>query len=249
MSTQADTDIIEQLVRLHELDRVRDRLQRKLDQVPIKLKAHTDTIATLESSLGDHDLTRKTSRAEADRFELELKSREEEREKIKRQMNAPSLGNREYEVLQESLAGVLADINSLSDEALQSMEKANDAEATVGELKKQLDSATNTYLEAKAELEGSLSGVKDDLAKKDVERAPLLEGVNVEALDIYERVRKKHHDAMSLMDGDHDRTAGRIGTDLHCSSCYMTVTPNDAVQILGRKKIVQCKSCVRILYA
>ena len=36
---------IDLLVKLQELDRVRDRLQRKLDAVPKKLKSHTDGIA------------------------------------------------------------------------------------------------------------------------------------------------------------------------------------------------------------
>jgi len=248
MDTKADTDIIEQLIRLHELDRVRDRLQRRLDQVPIKLKAHTDSIAVLETGLKEQDIILKTVRLEADRFELELKAREEEREKIKRQMNAPKLGNREYEVLQESLASVLADINSLSDQALKGIDQATEAEATVVALKQQLESARKTYEDAKAELEGALSGVKSELEGRDEERKELLEGVNAEVLVIYERVRRKHPEAMAHMDGSYDRQAGRLGNDVHCSSCYMTVTANDAVQVIARKKIVQCKSCVRILY-
>ena len=50
-----------------------------------------------------HQLHR-AAQAESDRAELEVKSKEEEREKIKRQMNAPKLSNREYEMLQEAMA-------------------------------------------------------------------------------------------------------------------------------------------------
>ena len=53
---------------------------------------------------------------------------------------------------------------------------------------------------------------------------------------------------MSIVDGTIDRAAGRIGNDLHCSACYMTITANDGVRVLARKEVVQCKSCVRVLY-
>ena len=40
-------EAIDLLIKVQEMDRVRDRLQRKLDQVPKKLKSHTDGIASL----------------------------------------------------------------------------------------------------------------------------------------------------------------------------------------------------------
>ena len=81
-----------------------------------------------------------------------------------------------------------------------------------------------------------------------VERREKIREVSTDALQTYERVRRKHKDALALVEGTIDRAAGRIGNDLHCSACYMTITANDAVKVLGRKELVTCKSCVRILY-
>ena len=241
-------DVIAQLIRLQELDRIRDKLQRRLDQVPVRLKSHTDAIRALEDALSAQEQLHWAAKAESDRAELEVKSKEEEREKIKRQMNAPKLSNREYEMLQEAMAGVLADINSHTDQAVKAMQRAEEAETQVTDLKGQLDKARTEYAEAKEKLESGLGDVTGDLAKRDRERKEKVKDVSSDALQVYERVRRKHKDALALVEGTIDRAAGRIGNDLHCSACYMTITANDAVKVLGRKEIVTCKSCVRILY-
>ena len=85
METEAKVkmDVIQALIKLQEVDRKRDRLQKKLDQVPIKLKEHTDTIARLEASIAEQEQVLRAARAEADRAELEVKTREDRREKLK----------------------------------------------------------------------------------------------------------------------------------------------------------------------
>ena len=246
--TDMATDIIGQLARLQQIDRVRDRLQRRLDQVPVKLKEHTDTIARIEGALAEQEQLVRSSRAEADRAELEMKVKEEEREKAKRQMNAPKLTNREYEVLQEALAGVLADINQLTGQALKSLDTVAEADGNVASFRDELAAATEAYESARAELEGGLSDVREELARRDTERSEYVADMRAEPLHIYERVRQKHKDALAIVDGTIDRAAGRIGTDLHCSACYMSVTANDAVQVLEGNKLIRCKSCARILY-
>jgi predicted nucleic acid-binding Zn-ribbon protein len=250
METEAKVqmDVIERLIRLQEIDRKRDRLQKKLDQVPVKLKEHTDTIARLGASIGEQEQVLRAARAEADRAELEVKTREDRREKLKAQMNAPKLSNREYDVIREELAGVLADVNSFSDKALKAMEKAAEAEANVAKLKEELRVAREKHEGARGQLEGSLADVRQELLGHDGERGAFLPQTPSEALQIYERVRRKHKDALATVEGTIDRAAGRIGSDLHCAACHMSVTANDAVQVLARKKIIQCKSCVRILY-
>lgn len=245
---KAKMDVIEHLIKLQEIDRKRDRLQKRLDQVPIKLKEHTDTIARLEASIVEQEQAMRTARAEADRAELEVKSREERREKLKAQMNAPKLSNREYEVIREELAGVLADVNSYSDKALKALERASEAETLVAKLREELATARKAYEGARGQLEGSLTDVRQELAGHDAERAAATVQVPSEALQIYERVRKKHKDALVAVAGTIDRVAGRMGNDLHCASCHIAVTANDAIQVIARRKVVQCKSCVRILY-
>jgi predicted nucleic acid-binding Zn-ribbon protein len=247
METSKDVDVIEQLIQLQKIDRKRDRLQRKLDEVPVKLKRYTDALADYEKALAEQEAVARSARAESDRAELDMKSKEELREKYKLQMNAPKLSKREYEVLQEALAGVIADIRSFDSQAIQAMQRADEAETKCAEIRKERDALQEEYEAAKAKLEGSLSGVKDELEKLDAERTAFAEGIDMEPLNVYERVRRKHKDALAALEGV-DRDTVRLGSDIHCSACYMACTANDAIKVIGRKSIIQCKSCVRILY-
>lgn len=249
MSSNASMEqAIDLLVKLQEMDRVRDRLQRKLDQVPKKLKGHTEAIAVLEAQVAELTAQSRSARAEADRAELEVKAKEDRRESIKHAMNAPKLSNREYEVLRDEMAGVLADVNSLSDSALKALQRATEAEESKASLEKELEEKRAAYERAKADLEGSLVDVTAELEQRTAERTEFCRKIPSEPLQIYERVRRKHPDAMALVEGTIDRAANRIGSDLHCSACYMTITANDAVHVLARSEVVQCRSCVRILY-
>jgi len=242
-------DVIQQLLQLQEMDRERDRLQRRLDQIPVKLKAHTDSVAAAEAALKEQENLLRTIRAEVDRNELEIRTKEAEREKVRHAMGQPRITGREYTVLQEQLAGLLADINSYTERGVAGLERAQEAEQKVAELRTRLDEAQSAYRKAKEELEGSLSGVRAELETKTGARGKFASSVTREPLDVYERVRSGlRGESMAAVDGTIDRQANRIGNDLHCSACFMTVTSNDAVQVLARRKIVQCKSCLRILY-
>ena len=65
-------EAIDLLVKVQEMDRVRDRLQRKLDQVPKKLKGYTDGIASLKTQVVELTALALSARSEADRAELEV---------------------------------------------------------------------------------------------------------------------------------------------------------------------------------
>lgn len=249
MSSNVSVDqAIDRLIKLQDMDRVRDRLQRKLDQVPKKLKGHTDAIAALETQAAEQVVLARSAKIEADRAELEVGAREDRRESIKAAMNAPKLSNREYEVLRDEVAGVLADIKTLTNQAVDALQRSSDAEEAQVALETELAEKRTVYEAAKAELEGSLGDVSAEVERRTAEREEFALQVSGEPLKVYERVRRKHSDALALVEGTIDRAANKIGSDLHCSACYITITANDAVRVLARSEIVQCKSCVRILY-
>ncbi len=251
METGAGTDIIEQLLRLREIDHKRGRLKKKLDAVPKKLRRFTDALDAFDCAVEEQEQVKLAAQAEARRAELEVATHEEQRDKIKLQMNAPKLSNRDYEVLQTGLSSVLADINSLTTAAVKSMGRAEEAEKKAKEVRDEADALRKEYEEELARLNGSLSGVRDQLGELNAQRDIFMKEdqvITIEALDIYERIRAKLGDALAAVDGTIDRAGNRIGNDLHCSACYITITPNDAVQVIEGQRLIQCKSCVRILY-
>jgi predicted nucleic acid-binding Zn-ribbon protein len=242
-------DLIEMLLKLQAIDRERDALQRRLDQVPVRLKAHTDSIAAARAALQEQENLLRAVRAEADRNELEIRTKEAEREKVRRAMGQPKLHVREYTVLKEQLAGLLADIGSLTERGVACLERAQEAEEKLAELRVRLAEAEAAYRKARDELEGSFASVRTELEERTRARSEFAASIPRERLEVYERVRAGlKGPAMAAVEGTIDRSANRIGNDLHCSACFMAVTSNDAVRVLARKELVQCRSCMRILY-
>ena len=127
------------------------------------------------------------------------------------------------------------------------MDKAGVLEEEVTGHESELEKARQAYEEKKAELEAPLADVRMDLEQRRAARAEYALTLNPDTTSAYARVRVKHQDAMSAIDGTIDRAAGRIGNDLHCSTCYIAVTSNDAVKVIGGSELVRCKSCTRIL--
>lgn len=242
-------DVIAGLLKLHDMDRKIDRLQNKLDQVPIRLKAHTDAISEFEVKVAEEKAAVLAARAESKRNELEVDSKEAQRDKVRAAMTAPKLSLREYQTLQEQMAGLLADINSCTEQTVVAMDKARELEEEVSGHEAELEKAKEAHQQKKEELEAPLADVRADLEKRTAERAEFVLTLNPDTTSTYARVRVKHKDAMSAIDGTIDRAAGRIGNDLHCSTCFMAVTSNDAVKVIGGTELMRCKSCTRILYA
>ena len=143
----------------------------------------------------------------------------------------------------------MAEVGGVAGERLRAfIERIERLEEEKAALATDIETRRTEYERVKAELEGSLSDVKGDLDTRNADRTAFAAEVTMEPYNVYERVRRKHADALAIVDGTVDRAANRMGSDLHCSACYMTITANDAVKVLARDSIVQCKSCVRILY-
>ena len=248
MEGKVGMNVTEQLLKLQDLDHKRDRLQRRLDQVPVLLKAQSDAVALAQAALEEQELQLREVRASIDRNDLEIKSKEAERDKVKTAMTQPRVTAKEYTILQEQLAGVLADIGSLTEAGVEGLTKCDETEQSLGTLRQAVEEAQKVHDAKKEELEGSLSSVRADLEERTRLRDEAAADVPHESLALYKRVRVKYRDAMAAVDGMIDRAAGRIGNDLHCSACYMAVTSNDAVNLLGGDKLLRCKSCTRILY-
>lgn len=108
--------------------------------------------------------------------------------------------------------------------------------------------------EAAAEIEASISALKETIAKKQVaaraehehlqasykakaaERAPAAAKVPKPLLDVYEKLRAKLDVGMALVTNDN-----------RCESCGMLV-PTKALEHIREDKVTQCEQCRRILF-
>jgi uncharacterized protein len=227
---------IERLRALQELDSRRARLDRDAQRIPKEMR---DRFAEFEAARLRLERSReevKRMKAEEKNVELDMKVREEKLEKLRVQAN-----------MARDTATLLAanhQIQSLKDENSKAEDRALGLVDRIGELEgeftrqeQDLAVADRDYKTFASKCEEELGAVKKELAGLDAERAKLTTGLDAELLDHYAKLFSiRGGVAVSTVEGD------------LCSGCSTVLLPNDLVKLRGRKQIIRCKSCGRILY-
>jgi predicted nucleic acid-binding Zn-ribbon protein len=130
----------------------------------------------------------------------------------------------------------LGDIETGILESYEAQDARNEAKTTgdkrLGELQKDLAAAKKRVSDYGGELNRQISDLEGS-------RATCAETIGGEFLELYEKILAKSGDS----------AIARVNnSDAMCQGCYNKVRPNQLSQIRGRKELVTCWTCGRILY-
>jgi len=227
--------LVGQLYKLQQLDLELQRNQQELNEVENQLsdnKALVATEARIVSQKEQLDGAKKKQKSS----EWEL---EDLQDKV-RQINGRLYGGKtkdpkELVNLEREVKGLRSQIRTKEDALLEFMSQAEEmetgAKTTAGELeslKKEWEQRQQTLGPRKNEIEIVLADLKR-------ERNRLVEQINSEAFNIYERIRLAMGQAVAKVE------KGR------CLGCHITV-PTSQWQKVRAGDLVQCNNCSRILY-
>jgi predicted nucleic acid-binding Zn-ribbon protein len=87
-----------------------------------------------------------------------------------------------------------------------------------------------------SDLDAKTVAVSASIKKLEEERTKIAAEVDEELLDQYERLFKTKGEAVVALERE------------NCSGCHMKVTASTAARTKGRKEVVTCEQCGRILY-
>jgi hypothetical protein len=224
-----------QLYKLQQLDLELQKEQQELNEVQNQLSDNRallsaeSTIASHNERLGDAKKKQKSS-------EWEL---EDLQEKV-RQIDSKLYGGRtkdpkELVNLEKEVKGLKSQIKTKEDTLLELMSQVEEIEAAskiaaqeVERLKQEWEQKQETLGPRKSEIETLLARLKED-------RNGLVQQINSEALNIYERIRSTMGQAVVKVE------RGR------CLGCHITV-PTSQWQKARAGDLIQCNNCSRILY-
>jgi predicted nucleic acid-binding Zn-ribbon protein len=227
--------LVGQLYKLQQLDLELQRNQQELNEVENQLsdnKALVATEARIVSQKEQLDGAKKKQKSS----EWEL---EDLQDKV-RQIDGKLYGGKtkdpkELVNLEREVKGLRSQIRTKEDALLEFMSQAEEmetgAKTTAGELeslKKEWEQRQQTLGPRKNEIEIVLADLKR-------ERNRLVEQINSEAFNIYERIRLAMGQAVAKVE------KGR------CLGCHITV-PTSQWQKVRAGDLVQCNNCSRILY-
>jgi len=220
---------------LHRLHRFAHELQDQVDRAPRQLKAQQDKLDREEQALAKAQESIKKLKVTVHEREVVLKGKQQEIAKYEQQRNQATT-KKEYDALQVEIAHGKNQCQKLEDDILAAMLNVDEATAQIPKLEESVKKARDDMARVKQEFEPRL---KQHQAQLDQARQQLKEQSSKLPLEIAEQYARlaaaRGEDALARVE---KRT---------CTACYTEITVQNLNDLLAGR-LVQCKSCGRILY-
>jgi len=234
-------DAVEKVMRLQALDDRIRRFREELAEKPRLLAHDRKVVEEARARLGEAEKKVLEAHKSADRKELDVRTREDAIKKLEGQLNTAT-SNRVYSELLLSIRGAQADIEKLEEAILGQMDDAEALEAAAERARVEVRNAEEELGEAERAVAVQVREIEERLGKKVAIRDLLSTEVDPEVLAVYDRVREARKGVgVTAVEVDAEGTH-------FCRSCQMTVTVQDISVATAGNRLVQCRSCNRILF-
>ncbi len=229
------SEAIDILRRLHRILRQQADIRSQLDRGPRTVKAARNVWDIALQSLADHREAVKKKRMDADRLQLQLRTREAKIFELEGKMNVAK-GNREYQTLKEQIAADRQANLVMSDEILETLEEIDllvkltpgfeeRVKVTENDAKK-LEASTD---ERRTVLETDLDRITKDLAETE---SRLTGELKKRYLQL---VEARGEDALAPLEGR------------ACGGCNTSLSPRILDRLRMNEPMV-CTSCACLIY-
>jgi predicted nucleic acid-binding Zn-ribbon protein len=226
--------------RLQNLDRQIARLRAEAEEKPRLVAEERRAVDEARARLAEAEHRVKEAHRAADRKELDVRTKEEAIQKLEGQLNTAT-SNKVYSELLLNIKSARMDVEKLEESILAMMDDAESLEADLERVRVEVREAEDAFRGAEKGLLAQAQEVEGRLAKKRGIRDLLAKEVDPEVLAVYERVREARK-GVGIAGVDVDAEGSHF-----CTACQMTVTLQDISLAMAGNRLVQCRSCNRIL--
>jgi predicted nucleic acid-binding Zn-ribbon protein len=223
-------------LQIAEINRATDRKSRAVSRQELAIADLDKRITAAKASL-------QTEQVEADRYDLDVKSREAEIAKYRQALNQTKT-NKEYSALLTQLNTYKTDMAKVEDKVLGMLNQTEARRKAIAELQAERVKEVTRLDELKASLESERSSTRSRLESLKAERDTAAKGVPAGALSLFNRVVKKNEgEALATIIRTHPKRG-----EYACGGCNMSVTIEQVNAVMSRDEAIPCNNCGRILY-
>jgi predicted nucleic acid-binding Zn-ribbon protein len=223
------------LPELHRLHLAIQEVQEEIDRGPRQLRARSNTTASRLAELEAQRQKQKQLKMLADQKSLQLKTNEAKLADLKGKLNQAA-SNREFDIIKGQIEADKVANSVLEDEILETLDKVDKVQA---ELKK-LESDVAI---AQAEEKKFASEVDQRRPSLEARLGSLREELQQAETYLPEEIRAAYQRLVQA----HGASALSPVENATCTSCYVRLTPQNAVSIESGT-IMFCRTCGRLLY-
>ena len=231
---------------LINLQRVENRLRAvkaKLARCRRSVLFQENQLRTLQNGLEAKQEEIKMGRLQADRLELELRTRDEQINKLRNALNLART-NKEYSVVLTELNTAKADDSKLESQVLEIMKNVEADQAACLVIGQQIEEQKAKLDEIRLDNDHKAAVLEKEVEEIQREWDIAAAKVPSAALTIFRRVAESYDgEAMAEVD-----KAAENSNSYSCGGCFMGV-PAEIVNVLsGKDDLIRCTNCTRILY-
>lgn len=227
---------LDRLIQLQRLDDTTAEARAKIDAFPSEMEALDARLATgqgardaAQSALDDNQRRRRE-------LERDLSAAQARLSKYRDQLMAVKT-NKEYQAMLHEIATAESDVRSTEDRILDCMEAAEGLTTGLKQAEQALKADRAAIEEEKRQLEATKVALEAQVRNADSARAAIVRDLGREALALFEHVaRARKGVAMAR------------AIDGHCAECHVRLRPQHYNDTRRNDSLIQCESCMRILY-
>lgn len=227
---------LERLIDLQRLDDETARAKAKIESLPSEL-------AELHARLAEREAALATARARLDdnqrarrEIEKDLAAVETRLARYKDQLMAVKT-NKEYQAMQHEIATAERDVRAMEDRILDGMEEAEELAAVVKAADTALAAEQSAVGEQERQMAELRTRLETQIAKATSAREAIVADLGADALALFEHVARTRRGV-----------AVAEARDGHCTECHVRLRPQRDNEIRRNDRLIQCESCLRILY-
>ena len=230
------------LIKLQEVESRLRGVKQKLARTRRGLTLQENQLRNIKNVLEAKKDEIKLIRAQMDKIELEIKSREESLKKRQSELNMAK-NNKEYSALLTEINVNKADNSKLENQLIELMAAIENEQKACVETEAQIAQQEAKVEQVRLEAADKAKNIQESIETLQKEWDEAAKDIPEEVLAIFKRLSDNYDgEALAFVE-----TAGTRRKVYTCDGCYMSLTSETINRLMTDDDIIRCPSCSRIV--
>jgi len=234
--------VLNGLVKLQSVENRLRAAKAKLARCRRNVIIQENQIRSLQNSFEAKKEEIQLTRIQSDRLELELKTRDEQIQKLRASLNAAKT-NKEYAAVLTQLNTAKADNSKLENQVLELLKDIEADEAECREIEQQIEQQKQKLEKIRRETETKAKEYEAEIEQIQKQWDQVAKQIPPAPLEIFKRVAETYDgEALAIIDQQEGKTIA-----YNCGGCFMGITAESVNLLMTKDDIIRCPNCTRIL--
>ncbi len=233
--------VLNGLIKLQSIENRLRAVKSKMSRCRRSVIFQENQVRSLQNELEAKLEEIKLTKVQCDRLELELKSRDEDIQKLRTALNSAK-SNKEYSAILTQMNTSKADNSKIETQVLDLFKIIEADEQQCNEIRENIASQKEKLDQLRKESEEKAMGYEEEMAKIEEEWKKAADEIPSEVLEAFKRVADTYDgEALAYMEKP------ETGDNYSCGGCFMGLRLEIYNQLMIKDEIIRCPSCSRIL--